>query len=292
MKIAVIGATGQLGSDIVRAARARGVETLALNHAAADVRNPSALTRVLAPLGAGDIVVNTAALHKTDEVESRAGDAVAVNTLGAFTVACAVAERGARCVYVSTDYVFDGIKRTPYVESDAPNPVNVYGATKAAAEALVGWFANSIVVRVSALFGIAGSSGKGGNFVETMIAKARAGETPRVVNDIVTSPTSTADAAGLLLDLLGRDAPSGIYHLANEGSVSWREFADEIFARCGLSVRAQPIHSRDFPAAARRPPYSALASERLLPLGLRTRPWREALADYLRAKGHAPRAAP
>ena len=292
MKIAVIGANGQFGSDIVHAAHARGIETLALKHSESDVSDAAALARALAPLAAGDVAINTAAIHKTDEVEARAGDAVAINTVGAFNVARAASERGARCVYVSTDYVFDGVKRTPYVESDAPNPINVYGATKAVGETLAGWFGNSLVIRVSALFGIAGSSGKGGNFVETMIAKGRAGETPRVVNDIVTSPTSTADAAGLLLDLLGRRAPSGIYHLANEGSVSWRDFADEIFALCGLSLRAQPICSRDLPAAARRPPYSALASERLLPLGLRTRPWREALADYLHAKGHAPRAAP
>ena len=286
MKIAVIGANGQFGSDIVLAARARGIETQPLTHSDCDVRDAASLTRAFARLNDGDVAINTAALHKTDEVEARASDAVAVNTIGAFNVAQAAGERGARCVYVSTDYVFDGAKRTPYVESDPPNPINVYGATKAASEALVGWFRDSLVIRVSALFGVAGSSGKGGNFVEAMIAKASAGAAPRVVDDIVTSPTSTADAAGLLLELLSRRAPPGIYHLANDGSCSWREFADEIFAECGLSVRAQPIQSRDFSSVARRPPYSALASERLGALGLHARPWREALADYLRAKGY------
>ena len=286
MKLAIIGANGQLGSDIVLAARARGIESLALTHSDCDVRDAPSLARALTLLGAGDVAINTAALHKTDEVEARASDAVGINTLGAFNVARAAGNRGARCVYVSTDYVFDGTKRTPYVESDSPNPLNVYGATKAAGEALVGWFEGSMIVRVSALFGIAGSSGKGGNFVETMIERTRGGEAPRVVDDIVTSPTSTADAAALLLELLGRRASPGIYHIANDGSCSWREFADEIFSLCGLAVRAQPIHSRDYPAAARRPAYSALASERLGALDLRMRPWREALADYVRVKGH------
>lgn len=286
MTIAVIGANGQLGSDVVSAARARGVETLAFTHAECDVRDATAVARVLAPLRDGDIVINTAAFHKTDEAEARAADAVAVNASGAFDVARTAGLRGARSVYVSTDYVFDGAKRAPYVESDAPNPINVYGATKAAGEALVGWFGGSIVIRVSALFGVAGSSGKGGNFVETMLAKARAGDVPRVVDDIVTSPTSTADAAGLLLELLSRNAPPGVYHLANVGSCSWREFADEIFTLCDLAVRAQPISARDLDAAARRPLFSALASERLSDLGLRSRPWRDALVDYLRAKGH------
>ena len=262
------------------------MQALEITHAQCDVRDATAVARALAPLRGGDVVINTAAFHKTDEAETHAADAVAVNAFGAFDIARAAGERGARSVFVSTDYVFDGAKRAPYVESDAPNPINVYGATKAAGEALVGWFGGSIVVRVSALFGVSGSSGKGGNFVETMLAKARAGEVPRVVDDIVTSPTSTADAAGLLLELLNRQAPPGIYHLANAGSCSWREFADEIFTLCDLSVRAQPVRARDLDAAARRPLFSALASERLGDLGLRSRPWRDALVDYLRAKGH------
>lgn len=286
MKIAVIGANGQLGSDVVRAVRARDIEVLELTHLQCDVRDAASLARALERVGTGDAVVNTAALHKTDEVETHAQDAVAVNTLGAFNAASAAADRDAAVVYISTDYVFDGNKSVPYVESDSPNPINVYGATKAAGEALVGWFGNHFIIRTSALFGIAGSSGKGGNFIETMIAKARRGERPQVVDDIVTSPTSTADVAGLLVELLQRRAPPGIYHLANEGACSWRELADEVFVQCGFAVRAQLVRSRDLGAPARRPAYSALASERIGQLGLRARPWRAALTDYLRAKGH------
>ncbi len=286
MKIAVIGANGQFGSDLMTASQSRNCEVISILHADCDVRDPASLDRALARVGTGDLVVNTAAFHKTDECESRPGDAVAINAHGAYNVAAAAAARGAACAYVSTDYVFDGEKRSPYLESDEPGPLNVYGATKAAGEALAQQFPRTYVARISSIFGVAGSAGKGGNFVETMIARARAGETPRVVDDIVMSPTATADAAGLLVDLFTRGATPGVYHLSNAGACSWREFADEIFARCGVSQRAVPIRAEETGAAARRPMYSALASEKLAAHGLRARPWRDALTDYLRAKGH------
>jgi dTDP-4-dehydrorhamnose reductase len=286
VKIAIIGANGQFGTDLVTASRSRGCEVISILHADCDVRDPASLDRALARAGTGDLVINTAAFHKTDECESRPSDAVAINTRGAYDVAAAAASRGAASVYVSTDYVFDGEKRTPYLESDEPGPLNVYGATKAAGEALMQQFPRTYVARISSIFGVAGSAGKGGNFVETMIARARAGETPRVVDDLVMSPTATADAAALLVDLFTRGAAPGVYHLSNAGACSWREFADEIFARCGFTQRAVPISAKETGAAARRPKYSALASERLAAYDLRARPWREALTEYLRAKGH------
>jgi dTDP-4-dehydrorhamnose reductase len=286
VRIAIIGANGQFGSDTVRVARARGVEVIELMHADCDVRDPLSLHRALEDVAAGDVVVNTAAAHHVDECETDPETAVAVNARGAYHVAHAAAARGAACVYVSTDFVFDGAKRAPYVETDQPAPLQVYGATKYAGEALARSTREHYVIRVSSLFGIGGARGKGGNFVETMLARARAGERPKVVDDIVMSPTSTADAAALLLELLARKAPFGVYHCSNAGACTWREFADEIFAQCGLALRAQPITAKEAGRRARRPAYSALASDRLAPLDLRARPWREALADYLRAKGY------
>lgn len=286
MKIAVIGANGQFGSDIVRAARDRGMDVIALTHADCDVRDEASLARALAGVTEGDAVVNTAAMHKVDECEADPEAAVACNARGAHHAAHVAAARGATAVFTSSDYVFDGVKHTPYVESDQPSPLSVYGATKYAGEALVRSVPRHYVIRVSSLFGVAGARGKGGNFVETMLTRARAGERPTVVDDITMSPTSTADAAGLLLDLLARQAPAGIYHCANDGACTWREFADEIFAQCGLTMRSQPATAAEIGGRARRPSYSALTSERLASLDLRARPWREALADYLRSKGY------
>lgn len=286
MQIAVIGANGQLGSDIVRVARARDLAVLPLTRHQCDVRDPGALARALRSLRSGDVVINTAGFHKTDDCERDPDRALAVNTLGAYHCARAAALRESASVYISSDYVFDGRKRTPYLESDVAAPLSVYGATKLAGEAAASLSARCYIVRVGSLFGVAGSTGKGGNFVETMLIRARDGQTPRVVDDIVMSPTSTSDVAGLLLDLLARDAAPGTYHLSNEGACSWYEFADEIFLQCGLAMRAQAISARDLPAGALRPAYSALASEKLSALGLRPRPWRDALADYLRAKGY------
>ncbi|MBV8281243.1 MAG: NAD(P)-dependent oxidoreductase, partial [Candidatus Eremiobacteraeota bacterium] len=175
MKIAVIGGSGQFGSDIVRAARARQLGVKVLTHQDCDVRDRASLDRALADIGPGDIVVNTAAMHKTDECQLRPAAAVEVNVHGAYHAALAAASRGATPVYISTDYVFDGSKRAPYVESDAVLPLQVYGSTKAAGEALVRLVSPHYIVRVSSLFGIAGSSGKGGNFVETMVARGKGG---------------------------------------------------------------------------------------------------------------------
>jgi dTDP-4-dehydrorhamnose reductase len=287
MQIAIIGSNGQIGSEIVRAAKTAGLQTIELRHSDCDVTDGASVTRALSPLRSGDIVVNTAAFHKTDECEDAGDRALSVNALGAFRVAAAAHRQGATAVYLSSDFVFDGTKRTPYVESDQPNPINLYGVSKLTGETLLR-IANPhhYVIRVSAVFGPAGSSGKGGNFVESMVAKARAGTAPDVVDDIVMAPTSAVDAAGLLVSLFQRRAPFGIYHLANMGACSWLEFTDAIFELVGSAVRARPIKAASLNGKARRPLYSVLASERLRALGLNVRDWREALRDYLQYKGY------
>ncbi len=287
MKLAVVGANGQVGSEVVAAGKAAGMDVLGLMRADCDVTDPASLARAFAPLHESDVVVNTAAFHKTDECEERPDEAVRVNAAGAFACANAGRARGAAIVFISTDVVFDGAKRAVYVESDAPHPLGVYGATKAAGEALVA-ATNPVhfVARIASVFGVAGSSGKGGNFVETMLRFARDRERPSVVADVVMSPTSARDAAKLLVALIERHAAPGIYHLANQGACSWREFADAIFEEVGSPVRAVAVPSAAKPSRAPRPAYSALASEKLAALGLEPRPWRTALREYLRAKGH------
>jgi dTDP-4-dehydrorhamnose reductase len=287
MRVAVIGAKGQIGSEVVRAAKAAGINVLELTHAECEVTDVASVERALATLRSGDTVVNTAAFHRTDACEEAADTALSVNALGAYNVAAAARARDAVAVYLSTDFVFDGDKRTPYLESDPPSPINVYGATKAAGEALTRAASPaSYIIRVSAVFGPAGSSGKGGNFVEAMVAKARAGATPDVVDDIVMAPTSAIDASTLLIELLRRSAPFGTYHLANAGSCSWLEFTRAICEMVGADVRPRPTKAASTNGKARRPLYSVLASERLGALGLQTRDWRAALFDYLTLKGY------
>lgn len=287
MRIAVIGGNGQVGTDLVAAARAAGLDVLPLTHADCDVTDRASLDAAFRDLGEGDFVANTAAFHRTDACEDDPERAMAVNALGAFNAAAAASERGAGIVFVSTDFVFDGSKDSAYVESDVPKPINAYGVSKFAGEMLAAHANPShYVVRISSVFGAAGASGKGGNFVETIISKARAGAPIDVVDDIVMAPTYAADAGRLMVALLSTRAPFGVYHLANSGECSWFDFADAILADSGLGARARAISSADVAGKARRPRRSTLASEKLKSLGLVARPWRDALDAYLVEKGY------
>lgn len=287
MRVAVIGARGQVGSDIVAAARSAGFDVLPLAHEDCDVTNGASVESALRAVESGDVVVNTAAFHRVDDAETDPECAFALNAVGAHRVAVTSRRKGASVVFFSSDYVFDGRKQAPYVESDAPRPINVYGASKAAGERLVA-IANSAhyVIRISSVFGVAGSAGKGGNFVESMISKAARGERIEVVDDITVTPTFAAHAAQLLVGLLSARAAYGIYHLSNSGPCTWNEFANTIFEMLGVRARAQAISTAQRPTSAVRPAQSALASEKLETLGLAARPWRQGLEEYLRLKGH------
>lgn len=284
-KIAIFGSTGQLGTDLVEVLRAENrFDVTALRHEDADCADAHAVRKVLTSTHP-QVVINAAAYVRVDDAEDRAEEAFRVNAVGALNVARACAEVDALCVYVSTDYVFDGAKETPYVESDTPNPINVYGASKLAGEILVRQAAPRwLIVRVASLFGKTGARGKGGNFIETILAKAKCGEPLRVVNDIQISPTYTRDVARALLSLMESER-LGIVHLANSGPCTWYQFAEEILRLAHLHRQIEPVSSRDYPRRAPRPKNSALASESI-PTPLR--PWQGALAAYLAEKGHIP----
>jgi len=288
-RVAVIGSTGQLGHDLVEVLRAANrFEIVALDHSQIECTEADSVRRVLLPLRAR-AVIDCAAFVRVDDCESQAGEAFAVNALGALHVARAAAESGAKCVYLSTDYVFEGAKDSPYVEPDATAPINVYGASKLAGEHLVRQAAPDwLIVRVASLFGKTGARGKGGNFIETILAKARHGEPLKVVDDILISPTYARDASQAIAQLIGADA-RGIVHAANGGACTWYEFARTALELCQLAAPIAAVPSSQFPTPARRPKNSALASGRLLPEFRITMPhWRDALRAYLREKGHLP----
>lgn len=289
MRLLLLGANGQLGSDILaintKLERPHTIELLP--RSALDVAQAAAIAPALEPLSF-DAVVNCTSYHKTDEVEREGGRAVAVNCAAPKILAEICAQKRARFVHISTDYVFGGyIPAVPLRETDPAAPVNVYGATKLLGENLA--FAahkDTLVLRVASLFGVAGASGKGGNFVETMIRFGRERGELRVVADQTMSPTSTADIASWIFKLLERQAPAGIYHAVNSGAATWFHFARTIIAKTGVAATVHPIPSSDYATPAMRPPFSALDNRKLEAFVGSIRNWEEALDDYLESKGH------
>ncbi len=290
MKALLLGPNGQLGHDVRRARKdaPNAVEPIPLDRAALDVSAPEAVERTL---GAMDFeaLVNCTGYHRTDEAEDNAALAVAVNAHAVQAMARVCAAKGARLVHVSTDYVFggDAARAAPLAEDDAAAPVNVYGASKALGETLALLECEDVVVlRVASLFGVAGSSGKGGNFVETMIRAGREKGALRVVADQTMSPTATADIARVILRILAEGCPPGVYHAVNSGAATWYEFARAIVRRAGVAAEVAPCASADYPTRAARPRYSALDNAKLASALGAMPPWQDALDRYLRAKGH------
>jgi dTDP-4-dehydrorhamnose reductase len=289
MRVLLLGANGQLGSDIVRAQKAHfgGFEIIPIYRKELDVTEPAGIKKVLAGYQF-DALINCTSYHKTDEVEKHASEAVAVNAHAPLHMAVACKAKGAIFVHISTDYVFDGGNSKPYSETDAAAPLNVYGASKFLGENLVRreWAEKTLIARVASLFGVAGASGKGGNFVETMLRIAKEKGEVRVVNDTRMSPTSTADAARVILSLLEKHAAPGLYHVVNSGEATWFEFAREIIRRAGLAAQVVPITSSEFQTAAVRPSYSVLDNRKAGSLVGQIPEWEDALDRYLRHKGH------
>jgi dTDP-4-dehydrorhamnose reductase len=288
-RILLIGASGQLGTDLRRTLPAAAL--VPLTRAELDITELDAVEPVLAAHRPA-WVINTAAYHRVDDIESTDEvRAYVVNTVAVGHLARACAAREARLLHLSTDYVFgggDSAARRPYGEDAPPAPLSVYGHSKLEGERIIGKVsADHVIVRSSGLYGVAGSAGKGGNFVETMLRLAREGKDIRVVNDQVLGPTYTADLATAIAQLVAASPPGGIYHLTNAGECSWYDFAKRIFDLCKLDPRLVSTTSQEYGAPARRPPYSVLANTRAAALGLLPlRPWSDALSAYLHAKGH------
>lgn len=255
-----------------------------LTHADVEITDLDEVRSVLARIRP-DVVVNTSAYHKVDMVEDDPDRAFQVNGSGARNLALACEEAGAVAVHFSTDYVFSGRNRSrdqPYKESEPVEPLNVYGVSKAAGEMLVRYLCERhFIVRVSGLYGVAGSSGKGGNFVETMLRLAVAGNPIRVVDDQVLTPTHTA-AIARQLPLLIQTQAYGTFHATCQGECSWFEFAAEIFKLAGADVDLSPQTTAQAGTRALRPSYSVLDNRSLRELGIDRMPdWRTALADYI-----------
>jgi dTDP-4-dehydrorhamnose reductase len=287
MKVLVTGANGQLGTDLCKVLR--DFELIPLTDKDIEISDMSSVKQAFSKYKP-DIIINTAAYVRVDDCEDERDKAFLVNALGARNVAVVAQELGARLVHLSTDYVFGGEdepRTTPYTEFDTPVPLSIYGKSKLAGEDFVRHFClRHFIVRTSGLFGVAGSSGKGGNFVETMLKLAKERDELRVVNDQVFSPTYTLDLARKMAQLMTTDY-YGIFHITNRGACSWYEFTTEILKLAGVKTPVVPTTSDQYPQKARRPRYSVLDNYQLRLLGMDDMPtWQEALKDYLIARGH------
>lgn len=287
MKVLLIGANGQLGTDLRRVLQIRGITVVAVTHKELDIRNLEAVSTATSEIGP-DVVVNTAAFHKVEECEKQPAVSFEVNATGARNLAQACERVGCVLVHFSTDYVFDGRQRKPYSEEDLPRPLNVYGVSKLAGEHLIAASTERyFIVRTCGLYGLAGSRGKGGNFVETMLKKAAEGAQVRVVDDQVLTPTFAGDLAEAVARLI-TTKEYGLYHVSSEGECSWYKFAKAIFEVEGLGVDIVPVTTDQFPSPVKRPAYSVLKKQRLQSLGLGMPRWDDALERYLRARRGRP----
>lgn len=282
MKVAVIGANGQLGSDICNVFKRQGEEVIALTHDFIEVSDFDSVSTVLRQ-ASPNMVINTAAMHNVEACESDPQKSFLVNGIGAMNLAKVSNEVKYTLIHISTDYVFDGAKKAPYVESDCPNPLNVYGNTKLAGEFFVRNIAEKyFIFRVSGLYGVNPCRAKGGlNFVSLMLKLAKERDEVRVVDDEVLTPTYTNDIAHQIFHV-AKCNDYGIFHLTAQDCCSWYEFAMKIFELTHVSVRLSIADPGEFPSKVPRPKYSVLENKELKSIGLDIMPhWVEGLKKYL-----------
>jgi dTDP-4-dehydrorhamnose reductase len=286
MKVAIIGANGQLGIDLSEEFLRAGDEVCRLTHADVDISSQESLRNVLGPAKPA-LVVNTAAMHHVENCEKDPLKAYTVNALGARNLALVARDLDVPLVHISTDYVFDGAKREPYLENDEAVPLNVYGNTKLAGEAFIrATTPKHFIVRSSALFGRGACRAKcGPNFVELMLKLAKERGQVKVVQDEIVSPTSTVELAQQIV-VLSRTDRFGLYHATAEGSCTWYEFAKTIFDVANVKVDLIAAAPNEFPSKVPRPKYSVLENRRLKVLGLnRFGSWEDGLRSYLASTG-------
>ena len=282
MKIAIIGSNGQLGSDLVKVFAEQGHEVHSINHAHVSVEDLNGLKNALKPLNL-DFVLNTAAMHHVEKCEKEPIKSYEVNSLGAANLASVCESLGTKLVHYSTDYVFDGHKQAPYLESDLANPLNVYGITKLAGENFVkSRMEKYYILRVSGLYGHATCRAKGINFVELMLKLGCERDEVRVVNNETLTPTSTLAIAKQTENLLVKGGAYGLYHLSAHGSCSWNRFAKEIFNLRNIRANLAVARPDEFPMKTPRPKFTVMENIRMIDQGLDIMPtWQECLKTYL-----------
>jgi dTDP-4-dehydrorhamnose reductase len=280
-KVLIVGALGMLGRDLLKVF-AKGYEVIGVDKEEIDITRQGATIKIIKEI-VPTVVINAAGYTDVDGCEKKMRKAFAVNGEGARNLAKGCRDNGAKLVYISTDYIFDGEKKTPYRESDTPNPLNIYGESKLMGERYVeDLLDNYLIVRTQWLYGRHGR-----NFVETILALARERDKIEVVHDQKGAPTYTADLSKAIAVLVRKDL-RGTFHVSNKGSCSWYDFALEIVRLAGVGgVEIVPVSSTDLNRPAKRPLYSVFNCQRLQQeAGIEMRPWQETLKDYFARRGH------
>jgi dTDP-4-dehydrorhamnose reductase len=277
MRILVTGYNGQLGFDVVREGKKYGLEIVGTTRTDLDITDEQAVTKYVEVLKP-DAIIHCAAYTAVDKAEDDQETCWNINVNGTRYLASAAKNIGAKFIFISTDYVFDGQGETPFRETDNPNPIGYYGESKFEGEKLVKqlldkWF----IIRISWVFGI-----NGNNFVKTMLRLAETRNQLNVVSDQYGSPTYTVDLAKLLIQMIQTDK-YGIYHASNEGFCNWAEFAREIFKQAGKRVEVQGISTEEYPTRAERPKNSRMSKQKLIDASFESLPeWQDAIARYLK----------
>lgn len=277
MNILLTGANGQLGSDIIKT-KPDYVEILPYGRQDLDITDRDK-THFILREKRPEVVINAAAYVRVDDAEDNVMEAFRINAAGVKNLVDACNETGSLIVHISTDYVFDGRKSfVPYNEEDIPNPLNVYGMSKFSGELFVKNYAyKAYIIRTASLYGKSGASGKGGNFVYTVMDRLAKGQTMKIVNDIYMSPTCTYDLAQEIWRLLAEKRSYGIYHAVNDGYCSWYEFARKVSLLAGLNGKIVPVSHKEYITKAKRPLWSPLISIK----GITMAPWEKALQVFI-----------
>ena len=280
-KAVVFGSGGQLGIELCREFERRGWSVARYDRQSLDVSDQARVEHAIATADAG-AVVNAAAYNQVDIAEKEPVAAYQANALAVRNLALACRQSGCRLVHYSTDYVFDGTKGSPYVETDMPHPLGAYGVSKLAGELYAqAYLSDALIIRTSGVFGPAGRFTPRGNFVELMLRLAAGSAPIRVVEDHVASPTYAPAMAARTVDMVERNI-SGLFHLGGGEAISWYDYARLIFSLAGVKPTLQPTDEREYRTAARRPKFSALSNSKLEAAGIDPMPpLRQAVAEYL-----------
>jgi len=284
MKIAIIGADGQLGSDITLKLKNDGFTVIELVRKDIDISDRKSVNHVITKETDSNLIINTAAFHHVEKSENDPVTSFKVNGAGAANLAYACLRTKKKLMHISTDYVFDGTKKEPYIETDLPNPINIYGNSKLTGEYLIrSIMKNHYILRLSGIYGSNICIEKGYNFVDKIMKIGEEKGEVKVVDDEVLTPTFTEDIAEQISLMISKNAKIGIYHISAEGSCSWYEFAKEIFRIKGNGVKVKKAMPDEFSNGVNRPAWSVLENKYLKDQRINIMPhWKDGLEKYIK----------